>query len=404
LKNGEEKAESSSERDSLVLNGPCPPVIEAEFLDRPNRFTLICLHKGKKLKAYLPNPGRLRELLLPGSRIFLTATPPSAGRSTVFTAIGVEKNGLPVMLHTHRTNDLAGELIRRGAIPALKEYSIIRREVTVGKSRFDFLLRKDGREFILEVKSCTLFHDGVAMFPDAVTERGRRHIEELAGLKDKTGIPGGVLFIAHSHEPEIFIPDYHTDLAFSRTLLERRSEILVEAVTVQWDRDFSFPRRTKPLSIPWDTISLRLRDEGLYLLVIRLDERLTLPLPAGYNGDYPPGFYVYVGSAKKGLAKRIERHKRKRKKLHWHIDHLLKRARLVEALPIRSAGIEECRLARMVEKVTDRTIPGFGSSDCRCRGHLFMKQHNPLNEKRFIDLVLGLRTAGLKTLTPPDPR
>jgi len=75
-----------------------------------------------------------------------------------------------------------------------------------------------GDPFVLEVKSCTLFGNSIAMFPDAVTVRGRRHIEELAALAVR-GTAGGVVFLVHTPRVRYFLPDYHTDLTFARTFL-----------------------------------------------------------------------------------------------------------------------------------------------------------------------------------------
>jgi sugar fermentation stimulation protein A len=169
-------------------------VIPAHFLSRPNRFVVHCELSGKKVKAYLPNPGKLRELLLPGARVMLAENRSGHAVRTRFTCVAVERQGLPVMLHTHRTNTAVKWLLEQGLIAGLGDYTVVRQEVTEGTSRFDFLLDRARSQLLLEVKSCTLFGGPVAMFPDAVTERGRRHIVELSHLGG--GKKGGLLVVA----------------------------------------------------------------------------------------------------------------------------------------------------------------------------------------------------------------
>lgn len=168
----------------------------ASFLGRPNRFAVECLFRNEKIVAYLPNPGRLWELLFPGSPLYLAKTGSVLERKTDYICIAVEKDGVPVMLHTHHTNRIVQQLIECEKVPGLEGYRIVRPEVSYGKSRFDFLLQKDGSPFMLEVKSCTLFGREIAMFPDAATMRGVKHIEDLVHLT-RSGGKGGMLFLVH---------------------------------------------------------------------------------------------------------------------------------------------------------------------------------------------------------------
>ncbi len=186
---------------------------KATFLRRPNRFTLVCRQNGKVVQAYLPNPGRMWELLLPGATVYLERVPSTQGKGKdkmPYTAVAIRKEDRPVMVHTHRTNDLANDLIGKDLIPGLEGAQVLRREIKKGRSRFDFLLQRGKEEIFLEVKSCTLFGRKVAMFPDAVTTRGKRHIEELVGLA-RRGAAGAVLFLVFWPPAKFFMPEYHTD-------------------------------------------------------------------------------------------------------------------------------------------------------------------------------------------------
>ena len=98
---------------------------KAEFLSRPNRFIVFCRLNGRKVKAFLPNPGRLQELLLPGVHLFLEKCA-SRYRKTAYTAVAVEGRKGPIVLHTHLTNQVARRLIEEGLVPGLEDAELIR--------------------------------------------------------------------------------------------------------------------------------------------------------------------------------------------------------------------------------------------------------------------------------------
>jgi sugar fermentation stimulation protein A len=140
-----------SQWSSHKLLGNFKDLHKAIFRSRPNRFTVECLIDNRKERAYLPNPGRLWELLLPGKELYLTRELQVSERSTKYTVVAVEKEGVPVLLHTHHANTVAKWLIEQEMIPSLEGYSIVKPQVTLGRSRFDFLLKKDNQSLVLEV-------------------------------------------------------------------------------------------------------------------------------------------------------------------------------------------------------------------------------------------------------------
>jgi len=105
-------------------------VVEAAFAGRPNRFVVRCRLARKVISAYLPNPGRLSELFLPGARLLLEKSP-NKDRKLPYTVVAVLRQGYPVLLHTHRTNDVAEFLIRSGRVPGLEKAEITGREKTM---------------------------------------------------------------------------------------------------------------------------------------------------------------------------------------------------------------------------------------------------------------------------------
>ena len=103
--------------------------LPAHFISRPNRFLIRCELNGRIVFAFLPNPGRLQELLLPGRAIYLIEEDKTEDRKTRYTAVAVDRDGHPIMLHTLRTNDVARYLLQKRKIPGLEKARILRSEV-----------------------------------------------------------------------------------------------------------------------------------------------------------------------------------------------------------------------------------------------------------------------------------
>lgn len=364
-------------------------LVEATFLERINRFSVKCTIGDKTVCAYLPNPGRLVELLLKDTKVYLVKSNIPT-RQMAFTCFAVERDGYPVLLDTHYNNVVAKKLIEEGSIEYLKGYDILKEEYAVGRSRFDFLLSKNNKKLILEVKSCTLFNKDIAMFPDAPTVRGKKHIEDLASLRNR-GFDCSILFLVHSGRVKYFLPEYHTDLDFAKTLYANKDKLIIRAVSVTCDSKLNFLKDTKELDIPWNFIKDQLEDKGSYLVILKVKEDIIVTVGSIGDIKFDRGYYVYVGSAMSNLTKRIERHRRKIKKLFWHIDYLMNNSQIVAILPVRSCERLECDIAKSIKAISQNTILNFGSSDCNCDGHLFKFSDNPIYLKAFIDIILYYR-------------
>ena len=363
---------------------------KALFISRPNRFVLICKLGGKTVRAFLPNPGRLSELLLPDTPVYLEKTS-NPNRSLHYTAVALEREGLRIVLHTHKTNEVVRYLIESGSVPELSDHEVTRREVTRGNSRFDFLLTKAGQETLLEVKSCTLFSKRVAMFPDAVTARGKKHLEELSRLSAE-GTSCAVLFLVHWPKAEVFLPDFHTDLEFARAMKAAKEKVRFFPVSVEWGEDLSIvPGQTKVLPVLWEALEREAEDRGTYLILYHLPRRKLVEIGGLGKVNFKQGYYLYVGSAMKSLTKRVERHRRVRKKPHWHVDYFSGLADFHIALPVRSADDLECRLASAISSLSEWSVPGFGCSDCSCPSHLFGFSSDPMSMRKFHDILQYFR-------------
>ena len=376
---------------------PAGKLVSAVFIRRINRFLVECELKGSLIKVFLPNPGRLWELLFAGTSVILSADGHSESRRTDYTLAGINANGTTVMLNTHMANHAVRWLIEQGRIPSLRDYSVIRQEYTVGGSRFDFLLQgKDGK-MLLEVKSCTLFGKKIAMFPDAPSERAVKHIRELGHLAGE-GTDVGVLFLVQSFEPDYFLPDYHTDPSFADELYKNKDLLKIIPASVSWDAGLALTDKVRELTVPWSVVERESADRGCYMVVLRVEEDQYINIGSMGEIFFREGFYIYVGSARKNLRARIERHKRKRKRLHWHIDYLLHSAQVVTTIPVRTAEDLECELAKKILALSNWSVPGFGCSDCNCPSHLFGMSANPLNHVQFIDDIIYFRIDRLEKM------
>ena len=355
------------------------------FIKRKNRFVLSAKINTEIKDCYLPNPGRLWELLIP-NKTELILVENSKNQKLPFTVLGCKKNENVILLHTHLTNRVISELIKNKAFPIYKEYKVIKEEIKVGNSRFDLLLSDGQKELYLEIKTCTLFGEKIAMFPDAITERGRRHLYELGELSKK-GLKASVLFVIMNPQIKYFLPAYHIDFEFAKVFMEVKDKVEIRAIAVGWDKTLSHLNTLKEVSIPYDFIDSQLKNRGVYLLVIYLPQDKKIKIGNLEEIYFKEGYYVYIGSAKRGLSKRIERHKRKSKKLHWHIDYFLQKAKILNDIPIITNFKRECFLVEKILQISDNFIQKFGSSDCSCISHLFYFKYNPLTNENFIDTI-----------------
>ncbi|MFH1929829.1 MAG: DNA/RNA nuclease SfsA [Chloroflexota bacterium] len=163
------------------LCGSGDALLEATFVARDNRFRATVELNGEYVWAHLANSGRLTELLTPGRRLFLRPAT-AQGRRTAYDLVLVDLDGVLVSVDARVPNSLVEEALREGNLASFDGYETIRREVRWGGSRLDFVLEDQSRRCLIEAKSVTLVKRGVALFPDAPTIRGRRHVEELRRL------------------------------------------------------------------------------------------------------------------------------------------------------------------------------------------------------------------------------
>lgn len=195
-------------------------MLEGRFISRPNRFLAVVDLQEKRVEAHLPDPGRLRELLIPGRRVWVRSAQGS-GRKTRYTLAMVESgSGELVSVVTTLPNLLVAEALEAGRVGELEGWRIVSREYGWGRSRFDFLLTDTGqRRLVLEVKSVTLVEGCRALFPDAVTARGERHVRELVAARG-SGVEAALLFVVQRRDAESVTAASAIDPKFAAALEE----------------------------------------------------------------------------------------------------------------------------------------------------------------------------------------
>ena len=192
-------------------------VFSAEFIRRPNRFQAYVNFNGEELMVHVPNTGRCKEILIPGCTVLLREEL-NPTRKTLYDLIAAYKDNKIINIDSQIPNKVVDEALKNKKIQSLVRYNIIQREKTFGTSRFDFKLSNDmGEEYYLEVKGVTFEVDGKTMFPDAPTDRGRKHLLELIEAK-KIGFGAGVLFLIQMSNINNFSPYDDMDGAFGEAL------------------------------------------------------------------------------------------------------------------------------------------------------------------------------------------
>lgn len=214
-----------AEKESRVCLG-FPSLVRGRFVTRENRFRVRVRIDETECLAYLANPGRLQELLLPGRTVWLTPAE-SPLRKTDYNLTLIQHPDALVSLDSHLPNRLIAAALRAGKVPGLESFRRVQNEVRLGESRLDFLLTNaEGERRWVEAKSVTLVDEGVAQFPDAPTKRGRRHLRELIEAVEQ-GSRASVFFVVQRVDALAFSPRDQTDPEFG-DLLRRAAAVGVE--------------------------------------------------------------------------------------------------------------------------------------------------------------------------------
>lgn len=194
-------------------------VVPATFISRPNRFIAKVSVNGEERTVHVKNTGRCKELLVPGCKVYLALSENNA-RKTSADLVAVDKqtdDGRIVMINidSQAPNAVVYEWLCSGALFSMEAH--VQREVTHGDSRFDFYVEDGERKAFIEVKGVTLEEKGVAMFPDAPTERGVKHLRGLVSALDE-GFEAYIIFVIQLKGVDHFTPNRKTHPEFHDVL------------------------------------------------------------------------------------------------------------------------------------------------------------------------------------------
>ena len=189
-------------------------IMAGKFLARPNRFIAHVEIAGREEIVHVKNTGRCKELLLPGATVYVQHFP-EGKRKTKYDLIAVEKQNILINMDSQAPNKVVQEWLMEqepfGKITYLKP------ECKHGDSRFDFYLETEAKKMFIEVKGVTLEEKGVVMFPDAPTERGVKHVQELCHCLEQ-GYEAAIIFVVQMSGMRHFTPNRRTHAAFAEAL------------------------------------------------------------------------------------------------------------------------------------------------------------------------------------------
>lgn len=196
------------------------PLKQGTLLRRYKRFLAdIRLPSGEEITVHCPNSGSMRSCSEPGSPVSFSRSD-NPGRKYPHTLEMVHNGKTWIGVNTSRTNQIVAEAIEKGQIKEFLDFDTIRREVKTSEgSRLDLLLKAAGEQIYVEVKNCSLVENGVALFPDAVTKRGTKHLRELERLVG-SGFKGVIFFLVQRLDCDTFSPAAAIDPDYGATLIE----------------------------------------------------------------------------------------------------------------------------------------------------------------------------------------
>jgi sugar fermentation stimulation protein A len=191
-------------------------ITEAIFIKRPNRFIAEVLINNKPEIVHVKNTGRCKEILKEGTKVYLQKSN-NPNRKTKYSLISAYKEDMLINIDSQIPNYVVYEAIENNIISSLTNTTYLKKEQKYKNSRFDLYFEKESRKGFIEVKGVTLEHDGLAMFPDAPTERGTKHLNELIDAVEN-GYEGYLFLLIQINNIYKFTPNYTTDEKFANTL------------------------------------------------------------------------------------------------------------------------------------------------------------------------------------------
>ena len=210
-------------------------IVAGRFIKRPNRFIAHVEIEGSLEICHVKNTGRCRELLIQGVTVYLEKSN-NPKRKTKYSLIGVEKDTRMINMDSQAPNKVVHEWLQAGNLSPRTTF--IKPETKYRSSRFDFYIETDKEKIFMEVKGVTLEEDGVVKFPDAPTERGLKHIEELCKVLEE-GYKAYVFFVIQMKGARYFTPNNKTHPAFGEALIKaKEAGVQILAYDCEVTKDF----------------------------------------------------------------------------------------------------------------------------------------------------------------------
>lgn len=206
-------------------------LVHGTLIQRYKRFLAdVKLDNGTIVTAHCTNSGTMKSCLENGAEVYLTPVD-DPKRRTKFTWEMIKINGDWVGINTGIPNILAYEAIKNGEIPELSGYANVRREVKFGDSRFDVFVENDAEKCFVEVKNVTLKEGNYALFPDAVTTRGQKHLKTLMEVKAQN-MRAVMFYVIQRSDVDVFAPAINIDPVYAEAL-KAAVEAGVEVLAIQ---------------------------------------------------------------------------------------------------------------------------------------------------------------------------
>lgn len=225
-------------------------LVPGRLLQRQDRFVALVQVGGKEGRAHVPNSGRMKELLYPGAPVMLRKAG-KEGRKTGYDLLFAFDGSTPVAIDSQLPNRLLARALEEGGIPELGGYTRVKREPARGRSRFDLALTREGTPpCLVEIKSVNLVTEGTALFPDAPTTRGQRHLEELAQARQE-GFRSVLYFLVMREDAREVRPHDAMDPLFGQAL-RRASRAGVEIMARACRLDRFLVKIGDPLAVKLD--------------------------------------------------------------------------------------------------------------------------------------------------------
>lgn len=193
--------------------------IKAKFIKRLNRFEALAEYGGETILCHVANTGRMKELLVPGREVVLRRAKNPDRKTKWDLILAHTADGVPVFLESVMANRLITKAVKEVKLGDFEGYTAVKRESGYGNSRFDIRLTGSEKTCYIEIKCVTLVEEGLAKFPDAPTERGTKHVLELARAKAE-GLNAAVIVVAQREDAGSFTPNRDMDPVFSKALAD----------------------------------------------------------------------------------------------------------------------------------------------------------------------------------------